>query len=368
MKPEGSGGHPEDHAARHATGGADAVAPVDIGAAASAHTHDGLAGTDHNHDTAYVNETDHAKAQHDALGIDADTVDGSHASAFATSAHTHDTSHAHALGDLSNVTATGEGSGGGLDADTVDGQHASAFAASSHGTHVAYGTVVDDIAFGQVAAVGTSTEVSRADHSHSASGFAASAHSHALGDLSNVTATGEGSGGGFDADTVDGQHASAFATSGHAHASDQLIWIPSGGFQPQFGSPSDTTAPAGRWGAWSMPDGSTSFISAGLVFPTDWSVVDAYLHHGQSSVSGGQVEFLWRYTASTSGLSADTATGGSNIVVNQNYYYRHLVLDNLSISGGNRRWAFRLGRTGGGGNDTLAANWGIIGLEFVRVS
>lgn len=33
-----------------------------------------------------------------------------------------------------------------------------------------------------------------------------------LGDLSDVTATGEGAGGGFDADTVDGMHASAFAT------------------------------------------------------------------------------------------------------------------------------------------------------------
>lgn len=53
--------------------------------------------------------------------LNADTVDGSHASAFATSGHTH------ALGDLSNVSASGEGSGGGFDADTVDGQHASAF-------------------------------------------------------------------------------------------------------------------------------------------------------------------------------------------------------------------------------------------------
>lgn len=75
----------------------------------------------HNHDADYVNEVDHTKAAHDALNIDADTVDGSHASAFATSGHTH------ALGDLSNVTATGEGSGGGFDADTVDGKHATSF-------------------------------------------------------------------------------------------------------------------------------------------------------------------------------------------------------------------------------------------------
>lgn len=33
--------------------------------------------------------SDHTKANHDSLGIDADTVDSSHASEFATSVHTH---------------------------------------------------------------------------------------------------------------------------------------------------------------------------------------------------------------------------------------------------------------------------------------
>lgn len=36
----------------------------------------------HDHDSRYVNETDHDKAAHDALNIDADTLDGNHASAF----------------------------------------------------------------------------------------------------------------------------------------------------------------------------------------------------------------------------------------------------------------------------------------------
>jgi hypothetical protein len=40
----------------------------------------------HNHDAAYVNEADHTKATHDALGIDADTVDGKHAADFASKA------------------------------------------------------------------------------------------------------------------------------------------------------------------------------------------------------------------------------------------------------------------------------------------
>jgi len=40
----------------------------------------------HNHDAAYVNEADHTKASHDALGINADTVDGKHAADFASRA------------------------------------------------------------------------------------------------------------------------------------------------------------------------------------------------------------------------------------------------------------------------------------------
>ena len=36
------------------------------------------------------------------------------------------------------------------------------------------------------------------------------AHSHSLGDLTDVTATGEGAGNGFDADLLDGKHADAF--------------------------------------------------------------------------------------------------------------------------------------------------------------
>jgi hypothetical protein len=36
----------------------------------------------HNHDAAYVNETDHTKAAHDALDIDADTLDGLNSTQF----------------------------------------------------------------------------------------------------------------------------------------------------------------------------------------------------------------------------------------------------------------------------------------------
>lgn len=47
----------------------------------------------------------------------------------------------------------------------------------------------------------------------------------ALGDLSNVTASGEGAGNGLDSDLLDGEHASAFADSGHAHAHSELTSV-----------------------------------------------------------------------------------------------------------------------------------------------
>lgn len=114
-----------------------------------------------------------------------------------------DPTHTHALGELSDVTATGEGSGGGFDADMVDGQHASAFATAGH-TH-ALGDLSDVTASGEGSGGGFDADMVDGQH---ASAFASAGHTHALGDLSNVTATGEGSGGGFDADTVDGKHSS----------------------------------------------------------------------------------------------------------------------------------------------------------------
>jgi len=55
----------------------------------------------------------------------------------------------------------------------------------------------------------------------------------ALGDLSNVTATGEGDGGGFNADTVDGKDADQLGITQDEVQSDAAIW--SDGFAPQFG-------------------------------------------------------------------------------------------------------------------------------------
>lgn len=60
---------------------------LDNDTAADAELLDGLdsldfASSTHDHDATYVNQTDHTKAAHDALDIDADTVDGKDSMAF----------------------------------------------------------------------------------------------------------------------------------------------------------------------------------------------------------------------------------------------------------------------------------------------
>lgn len=71
--------------------------------------HGGLAGRGDDDHTQYYNSARHTKAVHDALNIDADTLDGSHASAFAAAANgvTNGNSHDHAGGDGAQIGKAG---------------------------------------------------------------------------------------------------------------------------------------------------------------------------------------------------------------------------------------------------------------------
>jgi ribosome biogenesis protein Nip4 len=196
---------------------------------------DAFASANHNHDTRYIRKdiaetisvihtfnptstsapfTLGANAQGQLVtGLNADTVDGQHASAFASSSHNHDTTYVR-KGTADTITAVhtfnpssagapfilGSNAQGqlvtGLNADTVDGQHASAFATASHNhdtTYVRKGTA------DTITAVHTFNPIT--------AGAPFILGSNAQGQL--VT--------GLNADTVDGQHASAFASSSHNH-------------------------------------------------------------------------------------------------------------------------------------------------------
>jgi len=126
-----------------------------------------------------------------------------------------------------------DGSGSGLDADLVDGSHASAFAASGHTHEVDERADMFNDAEGDPANVagtatdGTSTYAARRDHVHTiGAGIVTSAMLEDGAALAEILDD-DGAGSGLDADLLDGSHGSAFAASGHTHAFLGLTDTPS---------------------------------------------------------------------------------------------------------------------------------------------
>jgi hypothetical protein len=160
-------------------------------------------------------------------GLDADTVDGKHASQFALS------SHQHAPADIDP-----QGHTSGLDADLLDGQHASAFALASH-THpdatptssgfmsaadkskldgIQPGAEVNQNAFSRVLVGATAVEAdSETDTLELAAGSNITLTPDASNDKVTIAVGPQGAGSGLDADLLDGNHASAFALASHTH-------------------------------------------------------------------------------------------------------------------------------------------------------
>jgi hypothetical protein len=146
-------------------------------------------------------------------GLNADTVDGQHANAFASATHNHDTSYIR-KGTADTITAVHTFSPSnasapfildtnaqgqlvaGLNADTVDGQHANAFAPASHN---------HDASYVRKGTADTITAVHTFNPSSAGAPFILGAN--AQGRL--VT--------GLNADTVDGKHAEEFAPANHNH-------------------------------------------------------------------------------------------------------------------------------------------------------
>jgi hypothetical protein len=155
---------------------------------------------------------------------DADTVDGQHATDLGSGASDSGTLVLNTATDFnfaSNLDVTDDGDG----TVTIDAQvpDADLTDVSEDGVQIAPNAT--DINFTGILNVTDDLDGSvsiDASHNHD-SRYSLDTHSHALGDLSNVTASGEGAGNGFDADTVDGNHASAFATAGHLHDSRYLL-------------------------------------------------------------------------------------------------------------------------------------------------
>jgi hypothetical protein len=175
----------------------------------------------HTHAPAQISPQGHSS------GLDADTVDGKHASQFALS------SHQHLPADIDP-----QGHTSGLDADLLDGQHASAFAPASH-THpdatpttsgfmsaadkskldgIQPGAEVNQNAFSRVLVGATAVEAdAKTDTLELAAGSNISLTADASNDKVTIAVSPQGAGSGLDADLLDGQHASAFALASHSH-------------------------------------------------------------------------------------------------------------------------------------------------------
>jgi hypothetical protein len=145
-------------------------------------------------------------------GLDADLLDGLHASAFA---RTSDLTGLLATANLLTAMKAVDGAGSGLDADLLDGLHASAFARTSDLTGL-LATANLLTAMKAVDGAGSGLDADLLDGLH-ASAFARTS------DLTGLLATADlqyqiwlvdGAGSWIDADLLDGMHASAFSTFG----------------------------------------------------------------------------------------------------------------------------------------------------------
>jgi hypothetical protein len=144
-------------------------------------------------------------------GLDADLLDGLHASAFA---RTSDLTGLLATANLLTAMKAVDGAGSGLDADLLDGLHASAFARTSDLTGL-LATANLLTAMKAVDGAGSGLDADLLDGLH-ASAFARTS------DLTGLLATAnlltamkavDGAGSGLDADLLDGLHASQFLRS-----------------------------------------------------------------------------------------------------------------------------------------------------------
>ena len=165
-------------------------------------------------------------------GLDADTLDGSHASAFATSGHNHDASYAATSHNHDSAYSAAVHNHDAAYSAAVH-NHDSAYSASTHNHDSAYSAATHNHD-GSYAAYththGTSTidnnAVSNAKLADMAQATVKGRASGAgTGDPSDLSATqlreivklADGSGSGLDADTLDTYHASDFAVAAHTH-------------------------------------------------------------------------------------------------------------------------------------------------------
>lgn len=205
------------------------------------------------------------------------------------------------------IIATADGTGSGLDADTLDGYHASDLATASH-THGTSGITDGAITTAKIAtdAVDNARLANMAQAT--VKGRASSAGTGDPVDLTatevrDIICTVDGSGSGLDADFLDGMQAAAFATAAHVHTTAWQNLTLSGGCSagaygtPQYRKNGDIVEFRGWVQFASGTFGSVSTLPVGHTPATD-PVKQCCIDTTYYWVSGG-ILYLYNYAAGT---------------------------------------------------------------------
>ncbi len=257
------------------------------------------------------------------------------------------------------------GTGSGVDADLLDGQHATAFAVGSH-THAASaitsGFLEEDRIPSGIARLyqiiyqvkeddgaGSGVDADLLDGLHAAS-FAASSHTHGAAEILPTILGADGAGSGLDADLLDGKQANQlWSTSGNSSTtpgtnflgttdtnsfeikvnSTRAIRIEPTGFSPNIIGGYSGNSVGSNWGSTISGGGSdlspnrvtnnysTIGGGSGNTASGEYSTVGGGLNNSASNsastVSGGSNNTAG-YTAAVGGGSSNNASGGHSTV------------------------------------------------------
>lgn len=125
--------------------------------------------------------------------------------------------------DLLDKIKTVDGAGSGLDADTLDGKHASEFATSGH-THSAYAAVSHT--HNEYAPVSHTHDYAASNHTHSQ--YANSGHTHAISDVENLQSSLDGKANTSHTHNYAAvNHTHDYAASEHTHAISEVTGLQS---------------------------------------------------------------------------------------------------------------------------------------------
>lgn len=206
-------------------------------------------------------------------GLDADLLDGQHATAFAAASHTHSNTDltGYTAADVLSKLLTVDGAASGLDADLLDGQ------SSAYYTDIA-------------ARLGY-TPLNSA--------------SYTAADVLSKLLTVDGVGSGLDADLLDGQSSAAFAAASHTHAATDIT---SGTMAPaRLGSGSGGTTKFLREDStWQTVAGTTdaSALTAGILPDARIQATGVTQHQASLSLAASQIA---SGTVATARLGSGTA-------------------------------------------------------------